>query len=48
MSSYACNPFILGTIMCRVGELHVPIKPCSTDAFQIKEKYIQAKVSSFG
>ncbi|QCD88726.1 Arf-GAP with coiled-coil [Vigna unguiculata] len=27
----------------RVGELRVPMKPCSTDAFQIKEKYIQAK-----
>jgi len=38
----------LGTIIFRVGELRVPMKPCSTDAFQIKEKYIQAKVGSFG
>ncbi|KAF7827528.1 ADP-ribosylation factor GTPase-activating protein AGD4-like isoform X1 [Senna tora] len=27
----------------RKGELNVPTKPCSTDAFQDKEKYIQAK-----
>ncbi|KAK8463751.1 hypothetical protein PHAVU_011G032600 [Phaseolus vulgaris] len=41
-----CNSIWEGLLLLdheRVGELHVPVKPCSTDAFQIKEKYIQAK-----
>ncbi|XP_014493939.1 ADP-ribosylation factor GTPase-activating protein AGD2 isoform X3 [Vigna radiata var. radiata] len=41
-----CNSIWEGLLLLdheRVGELSVPIKPCSTDAFQIKEKYIQAK-----
>ncbi|KOM51029.1 hypothetical protein LR48_Vigan08g185600 [Vigna angularis] len=41
-----CNSIWEGLLLPdheRVGELSVPIKPSSTDAFQMKEKYIQAK-----
>ncbi|TKY67701.1 ADP-ribosylation factor GTPase-activating protein AGD2 [Spatholobus suberectus] len=41
-----CNSIWEGLLLLdheRVGESNVPMKPCSTDAFQNKEKYIQAK-----
>ncbi|KAG4985053.1 hypothetical protein JHK86_032744 [Glycine max] len=41
-----CNSIWEGLLLLdheRVGEPNVPMKPCSADAFQHKEKYIQAK-----
>ncbi|XP_027354013.1 ADP-ribosylation factor GTPase-activating protein AGD4-like isoform X3 [Abrus precatorius] len=41
-----CNSIWEGLLLendCRVGESNVSMKPCYTDAFQDKEKYIQAK-----
>ncbi|RDY07436.1 ADP-ribosylation factor GTPase-activating protein AGD2 [Mucuna pruriens] len=41
-----CNSIWEGLLLPdhgRVGESNVPMKPCSADAFQHKEKYIQAK-----
>ncbi|KAL5168991.1 ADP-ribosylation factor GTPase-activating protein AGD2 [Glycine soja] len=41
-----CNSVWEGLLLLdqeRLGESNVPMKPCSTDAFQHKEKYIQAK-----
>ncbi|XP_020214374.1 ADP-ribosylation factor GTPase-activating protein AGD4 [Cajanus cajan] len=41
-----CNSIWEGLLLLdheRVGESNVPMKPCSADAFQDKEKYIQAK-----
>ncbi|KAK7245446.1 hypothetical protein RIF29_40292 [Crotalaria pallida] len=41
-----CNSMFEGLLLLddeRVAESNVPMKPCSTDAFQCKEKYIQAK-----
>ncbi|KAK7264157.1 hypothetical protein RJT34_31761 [Clitoria ternatea] len=41
-----CNSIWEGLLLLdneSVGESNVPVKPCSSDAFQHKEKYIQAK-----
>ncbi|KAK7247510.1 hypothetical protein RIF29_42393 [Crotalaria pallida] len=45
-----CNSMFEGLLLLddeRVAESNVPMKPCSTDAFQCKEKYIQAKSTLF-
>ncbi|WJX12655.1 ADP-ribosylation factor GTPase-activating protein agd4 [Trifolium repens] len=46
-----CNSIWEGLLLLgdeRVGESNVPLKPCSTDPSQYKEKYIQAKVGVTG
>ncbi|KAK7243978.1 hypothetical protein RIF29_38793 [Crotalaria pallida] len=45
-----CNSMFEGLLLLdyeRVAESNVPMKPCSTDAFQYKQKYIQAKSTLF-
>ncbi|WJX19062.1 ADP-ribosylation factor GTPase-activating protein agd4 [Trifolium repens] len=46
-----CNSIWEGLLLLgdeRVGESNVPLKPCSTNPSQYKEKYIQAKVGVTG